>query len=184
MSTSFIFTSVKTPVYSKGVTQAYYRCLTSLLTWGGWKVAAVQLVQGRFHWICVFPRRVNELNDIQHRFFSICAVYYLLEMERKAIEFFQKEKRFMGLFLQLSRKGRIPQFVPVLFFGCAVDCNWDSCSWVLQVFGEVINSVGLPNGTEYTSVKMMFSSFCVSKLTGILLKGKKKSILTFLIVDL
>lgn len=106
-----------------------------------------------------FPRKVNELHAIQHRFFYIYAIYYLVEMEREAIEFFQKERRFMGLVLQLSGKGRIPQFIPVLFFGCAVDCNWDSCSWVLQVFGEVINSVGLPSGTEYPSVEMMFSSF-------------------------
>lgn len=91
----FMFTSVKAPVSSKGATRTYYKFFTRFLIWGGWKVT---VVQGRFHWICIFPEGI-EFNDIKNRFFYMYTIYCLVEMEREAIKFCWKEKRIMGLVL-------------------------------------------------------------------------------------
>lgn len=94
LSICFIFTSMKSRVPSKGAMWTYYKFFTRFLIWGGWKVT---VVQGRFHWICIFPKGI-EFNDIKNRFFYICTIYCLVEMQRKQLNSVERKRELWGLF--------------------------------------------------------------------------------------
>lgn len=106
-------------------------------------------------------KRVIELNNIQHRFFYVWAIYDLIEMEREAITLWQKGRRLISLVSVAFQKRQLFPVVPVVFFGHSVDCHWGSCNTALWILGEAINSMGFPKGTEHPDAKNDASFFYV-----------------------
>lgn len=113
-----------------------------------------------------FPRRVNELNDVQHKFLCVCTIYYLVELERKQQSSVKRESELWVLFCNSPGKAELHS----LFLYCSLTGP------VVVVAGlyrslEMLSTLWVfPMGQNTPVQKWCFLLLCfsVSKLTRIL----------------